>query len=144
MNFKKQAEKLENFLNDEVHKTLPIAEFSDGTVVYKDYKIKKNKKQYWTLRKAGLADTIDVYYLKASAILAAKFYEKTNISKMQEIKRLDSLYQQNYVDSIIFKHRFNTTADIDRRDLSLWRWELSATRAASLKDTIATMFRHAF
>lgn len=144
MNFKRQAEKLENFLNEEFSKNLPIAQFPNGTVVYNGFKIKKNKSDTWVLYKSNVANPIEYFNLKACALLAAKYYEKNNINKLNEIKGLDQLYQQNYNDSVIFKHRFKTSKDVDRRDLALWRWEVTNLRANEIKAKIAHMFRLTF
>jgi hypothetical protein len=144
MNFKRHAQKLETFLNDEFAKNLPVVQLPNGTVVYNHFKVKKNKANVWALQKTNLASPIDVFNLKVCALLAAKFYEKNNINKLNEIKRLDQLYQQNLNDSIIFKHRFKTSKDAVRRDIALWRWELTHARAKDTKNKIANMFRLTF
>lgn len=144
MNFKRHAQKLETFLDEEFAKNLPVAQLPNGTLVYKHYKIKKNKLNVWTLSKVNLASPIEVFNLKVCALLAAKFYEKNNINKINEIKRLDQLYQQSLNDSVIFKHRFKTSKDAVRRDIALWRWEVTDARAKDTKNKIAHMFRLTF
>ena len=141
MNFKRQAEKLETFLTEEFSKNLPIAQFPNGTIVYNSFKIKKNKRNNWVLYKAGVVNPIESFNLKACALITAKLYEKNNITKINEIKALDQTYQHNQTDSAIFKYRFETSKDPDRRDLALWRWELTAQRATETKSKIANMFR---
>jgi hypothetical protein len=144
MNFKKHAQKLETFLEDEFSKKLPVAQFPNGTVVFNNFKIKKDKTNYWVLYKANVASPIETFNLKVCALLAAKFYEKNNINKFNEVRQLDRLYQQNFNDATIFKYRFKTSKDSDRRDIALWRWEITDSRAKATRNQIAHMFRLTF
>jgi hypothetical protein len=143
MNFKKQAERLENFLEEEFKKELPIALLSDGSLVYADFRIKRNKQGSWNLyRLKGFL--VDKFNLKACALMAAKHYTNNKLTAYNEIKQLDSRYQQNATDATIFKHRYTTVKDLDRRDLALWRWELTDSRARRTKVEIAAKFKSMF
>lgn len=144
MNFKRYAQKLETFLNDEFKKNLPVVQLPNGTLIYNHFRVKKNKSNVWSLQKTNLSSPIEVFNLKVCALLAAKFYEKNNINKLNEVKRLDQLYQHSLNDAIIFKHRFKTSKDAVRRDIALWRWEITNSRAKDTKSKIAYMFRLTF
>jgi len=143
MNFKKQAEKLEKYLNEEFSKELPIALMPDGSIVYKNYRIKQTKQKYWRLYRIG-GNLIDTFNLKACALMAAKLYSINQLTAYNEVKNLDNSYQKNATDATIFKHRYQTTADPVRKDTVLWRWELSNARADSFKLQISQKFKTMF
>lgn len=143
MNYKRQAKQLENFLEDEFKKNIPIAVLPDKSIVYKRYRIKQNKKGLWQLAYLG-SDNIAEFRIKTTAILAAKFYDKTDFKRYNEVKLLDTHYWNNSNDAGFFKYRYENAKDIDRRDLFLWRWELASSRAKRYKDEISTMFKSNF
>ncbi len=141
---KQKAQQLEHFLEEEFSKKLPLAVLKNNDVVYKGFVIKQNKEGKYLLTYATTGDTIDEFRLKATAILAAKFFETNQFQRLNEIKILDTGYWQNFVDSSFFKERVRTTADLDKRDMYLWRWEITRTRTRNYKEEISRMFRHAF
>jgi hypothetical protein len=143
MNFKRHAEKLEKYLEDEFKRELPILVLPDKSVVYKNFKIKQDKQGLWNLFKVG-GFKIDSFNLKACALMAAKHYSVNNITAYNQIKNLDVAYQQNATDASIFKYRYQTVKDIDRRDLALWRWEITDSRAKFTKLEIASKFKSMF
>jgi hypothetical protein len=143
MNYKRQAKQLENFLEDEFKKNIPIAVMPDKSIVYKRYKIRQNKKGLWQLAYVD-SDSISEFRIKTTAILAAKFYDKTDFKRYNEVKTLDTQYWNNSNDAEFFKYRYENAKDLDRRDLFLWRWELAASRAKRYKETISSMFKSNF
>jgi hypothetical protein len=143
MNFKKQAEKLENYLDAEFKLKMPVAVMPDGSLVYKEFKVKQNKQRSWTLsRIKGFA--IDSFNLKACALIAARYYSINDISKYNEIKLLDTLYNKNATDAVIFRHNYEKTKDPVTRDTSLWRWEICNQNAKYAKSQITTKFKILF
>jgi hypothetical protein len=143
MNFKRHAEKLETYLEDEFKRKLPILVLPDKSVVYKNFKIKQDKQGRWNLFKIG-GFKIDTFNLKACALMCAKYYSVNSLGAFNEIKNLDINYEQNAVDASIFKYRYQTVKDIDRRDLAMWRWEITDARAKVAKTEIASKFKSMF
>jgi hypothetical protein len=143
MNYKKQAKQLENFLEEEFKKTIPIAVLPDKSIVYKRYKIKQSKQGLWQLSYVG-SDNISEFRIKTTAILAAKFYDRTDFKRYNEVKLLDTQYWNNSNDAGFFKYRYENAKDLDRRDLFLWRWELASSRAKQYKEQISSMFKSNF
>ena len=143
MNYKKQAKQLENFLEEEVKKTMPLAILPDNSLVYKRYKIKQNKKGTWNLSYLG-GDFIEEFKIKTTATLAAKFYDRDNFTRYNEVKMLDVQYWTNSTDASIFKYRRENTKDYDKRDLYTWRWEIADSRAKHYKELISRMFKANF
>lgn len=143
MNFKKEAEKLESFLEEELRANVPLVVLPDKTIVYKTFKIKRNKIGDWDLKHSN-NDIIDSFKLKTSAILAAKYYEISDFNKYNNIKMLDSLYWINVSDTNFFKQRFLTTKDLDRKDIYLSRWVLTRSRTRRYKDEISSLFSRTF
>lgn len=143
MNIKKHAARLEAYLEEEVKQELPVAILKDGSLGYKQFRIKQSRQGSWTLKRHG-GFLIDNFNLKACALMAAKYYSIDALAKYNEIKILDDLYQKNATDSTIFKHRYTTVKDADRKDLYLWRWELTEQRAKSAKQQIVSKFKIVF
>ena len=94
MNFKRQAERLEQYLEAEFKDTLPIAVMANGSVVYKNFKIKQNKRGNYSLYRIG-GNFIDKFNLKACALMAAKYYSVNSLTPYNEVKDLDNNYHQN-------------------------------------------------
>lgn len=143
MNFKQQAKKLEHYLEEEFKKNIPLLVLNNHTVVYKNYKVKQNKNKTWDLKKSN-GDLIDSFKLKATALLAAKFYDQNNFKKYNEVKILDSQYWSTFVDSSFLKQRYNTTKDYELKDLYYSRWDISNTASEYYKDKISEIFRRSF
>ena len=143
MNFKRQAKRLESFLEEEFNKKQPIAVMPDGTTVYKEFKIKPTASGAWGLyRIKGLI--VDVFETKACALIAANYYSNSRFDLYNEIKLLDSNYHKNFVDSTMFKQRSKTAKDVDLKDLALWRWEITSARANYAKQEISRKFNSMF
>jgi hypothetical protein len=143
MNFKKQAEKLEKFLEDEFKSKVPIVVLKDGTLVYKTFKIKKVDSGNWVLRNF-IGDDIDIFKLKVSAVLAAKFYSNNNLTIYNQIKVLDTDYWTNSYDSMVFRERYEKSNDIFKKEVYNSRWGITKHRADNYKQQIIGMFTRNF
>ncbi len=145
MNIKRAASKLAK-LYEEEKDNLPLVPLENGAVAYKDFVIKQNKQGLWAVyRKSNSRlDYIDQFNLKSAACMAARHYSRNDIMGTAEVHNLDSGYWHNHIGSEIFKYRFKNTKDVDRRDLFLWRWEMTSQRAKFYKQKITTAFTHAF
>lgn len=143
MNFKKQAKQLEQFLDDEFKQKVPLALLPNGSIAYGNFLVKQNKKKEWQLSRAG-GLPFDSFNIKSSAIMAAKFYSSNNFSRYSELKLLDQLYFKNHTDAELFKQRYTTTKDLDKRDLYLARFIQSEQHATYAKEQIASRFKMLF
>jgi hypothetical protein len=143
MNYKKQADKLERFLEDEFTKKIPIVVLPNNDLVYKRFRIHKNKAGSWEFRHVA-GDLIDSFNLKATAVLAAKFYDICRFDRYNEIKNLDTGYWNNSLDSIRFKHRLTEINKDDKKVLYAARYVVTASRAERYKEKISTIFRNNF
>ena len=143
MNFKKQAEKLERFLEQELRSKSPLLVLPDRSVVYKRFKIKQNNLGLWELRFIN-SDVIDKFRLKATAVLAAKYYHYDRFDAYNRIKNLDSEYWTNSTDSLNFKQRYESAKDLEKRDIYLARWEITYARSKQYQQEIERMFTYAF
>ena len=143
MNFKKQAEKLERFLEDEFTRKIPIVVLSNKDILYKRFRIHRTKDGQWEL-KYVTGDSIEKFYLKATALLAAKFYDLCRFDRYNEIKNLDTGYWYNSLDSIRFYSRLENTRQTDKMVLYAARHTLTKARAVKYKELISSMFRNNF
>jgi hypothetical protein len=143
MNFKKQARQLETFLEEEFKSKLPIALLPDGSLAYNNFIVKRNKAQQWQLsRPKGSA--LDLFNVKSCAIIAAKLYGRNAFSKYAELKILDELYHKNHTDALAFKERYQTTKDLDKRDVYVARYIQSKQNAEYAKAQISSKFKMLF
>lgn len=143
MNFKRTAEKLEKFLEEELTRTPPIALLHDGSLVYNNFIIKKNCKQEWELKRAS-GNVLDTFNLKSIAIGAAKLYSSNNFKYYNEIKILDTMYAKNSADADRFKIRYQTTNDLELRDLYVARHVEAKVNADFAKKQIVKQFKTLF
>jgi hypothetical protein len=143
MNFKQQAVKLEKFLEEEFKNKVPLIVLPDNTLVYKRFKIKKNRKGCFDLTHIN-NDIIDTFKLKATAAIAAKKYHYNRFDLYNNIKNLDTEYWTNSIDSLLFKQRFYSCKNTDKKLIYLARWELTEYRAKHYKEQITMMFRSSF
>ena len=144
MNLSYKARQLEQMFKQDVSNLLPVTVLADKSIVYKKYRIVRNKLGIFELRYVKTGDLIDKFRTKSSALLAAKFYDKDNFTRYNEVVSLDTRYYINLTDSEIFRHKVKTTKDLERRDLFQWRFELTEQRAKSYKDEITRLFKTHF
>jgi hypothetical protein len=138
------VQELAKHFEEDLNRTLPISIQPDGSIVYKGYVIKQSKTGNWGLFNLHSMDKIDEFYLKTSALMAAKRYSTTQFEKFFEIKSLDSRYWANYVDSQVYGHNVKTAKDFDKYQVLVTRYEHSKFLAEHYKDKISTMFRWSF
>lgn len=143
MNFKYQAEKLENFLEENFQKNIPVAVLSNGNLVYKNFVIKKNSQDKWELIRFK-GNKLDTFNLKTCAILGAKFYNVNNFSRYNELKILDSFYFKHQIDSEIYKKRYDQTQDLALKDMFMARLSESKQQADYAKEKIISKFKALF
>jgi hypothetical protein len=145
MTIKQVAKKLEKFLED-VNDMMPLTILPDGSVAYKNYIIKKNKDASWSLSRIQNQSKIliEVFNLKSSALLAANYHRTNRIDLLIETKILDEHYWVNYNDHLTFKELYKKTKDLVKRDLYLWRGELTRDRADFYRNKISNAFATAF
>lgn len=143
MNFKRTAEKLEQFLEEELTRKPPIALLNDGSLAYNNFIIKKNSRQQWDLKRPG-GSVLDTFNLKSTALSAAKMYGSNNFRLYQEIKILDSVYSKNSIESDRLKERYTTTKDFELRDLYIAKYVEAKQQADYAKKQIVRQFKALF
>ena len=137
---KEQATQFE----EDFKKTLPIAILSNGNIVYKQYIIKSNEQGDWVITKPSVIDPIETFYLKTSALMAAKAYDRNDLNKMFEIKQMDTEYRNNHTASLIFANNIKKAKDFGRYVVLLNKLEYSQERTEHFKEKISKMFKWSF
>ena len=144
-NKRKIAEKLENLLQEEFSKSLPVAVLPDKTVLYKNYKIKPAKGGSFSLRFGGRNyEEIGHFNLKACALMAAKKHDRCQLEAFREIEELDRKYWTNYIDTKYYEEKIKKTKDFERYCILNSRLDLSRQRAVDYKAKIQRMFTSSF
>ena len=110
----KVIKQLAKQFEDDIKRTLPVSIQPNGNIVYKDYYIKKNAFDNWALYNLRTHDFIEQFYLKTSALMAAKAYNNVQLEKYFEIKRLDNQYWANYCDTLIYRNNIKKAKDFNR------------------------------
>jgi len=145
MSIDKAVKRFERLLS-EVKNIMPTVVLSDGSVGYYNYVIRKNAKGQWDLLQRGkqYKNSIATFYLKTSALMAAKQHKHNRIMELSRTKDLDQRYWSNYTDSIYFKALYAHTKDEVKRDVFLWRYEQTRDRSQWYRNEITQVFNHSF
>ena len=128
----------------EFNKSMPVTLRKDGSLLYKNYVIKQNNNNNWALYYDGSNESIDEFYLRTCALMGAKAYQSTDLTRYFEIKRLDNKYWASYSDNQVYKKNIKTAKDSERFMILLNKLEDSETQAAYFKETISRMFKWSF
>jgi len=128
----------------ELNKSMPVTVRKDGSLLYKNYVIKQNNNNNWALYYDGSKESIDEFYLKTCALMAAKAYQSTNLNRYFEIKRLDNKYWASYSDNQVYKKNIKTAKDSERFMILLNKLEDSEVQATHFKEAISRMFKWSF
>jgi hypothetical protein len=144
VNKQKVIKELATHFEADLNKTIPLSIQPDGSIVYKEYYVKKTNNEMWNLINLNSHDIVDQYYLKTSAVMAAKAYSKANLTKFFEIKQLDNSYWACYSNSLVYEKNIKKAKEFDRFVILLNKLELSREQTEEYKDKISTMFRWSF
>jgi uncharacterized protein involved in propanediol utilization len=140
----KVIKELATQFEEDFKKTLPISIQPNGSIVYKQYLIKTNKQGDWCIHKHGVLDPLGTFYLKTSALMATRAYDRNNLNKMFEIERLDVDYKNNHTDSLVYANNIKKAKDFGRFMILLNKLEYSQERTEYFKDKISKMFKWSF
>ena len=144
MSIDRAVDKFETLLK-EVDKLMP-AVLKDGSVGYHNYIVKKNKIGLWDLIQIGkkFKNYIGSFYLKTSALMAARQHRYNRIMELSRTKDIDQRYWSNHMDAINFREMYKRTKDEVKRDVFLWRYEQAKDRSEHYKYEITQAFTYAF
>jgi hypothetical protein len=140
----KVIKELASQFEQELNKTLPISIQPNGSIVYKNYLIKINQQGDWAIYKPGVIDPLGTFYLKTSALMAARAYDRNDLNKMFEIEHLDTDYKNNHTDSLVFANSIKKAKDFSRYLILLNKLEYSQERTEHFQEKISRMFKWSF
>jgi hypothetical protein len=140
----KVIQHLAETFEQDLKKTIPISIQPDGSIVYKSHYVKQVANGNWGLFNLNNKELIEEFYLKTSALMAAKAYAAIQLEKYFEIKRLDNRYWANYTDSLIYGRNMKTAKDFDKYQVLVTRYEHSAFLSEHFKEEISKMFKWSF
>lgn len=141
---KRKISELAEQFQEELDRKLPVTVLPTGGVVYKNYLVKQDKVNRWSLYNYQNGTLIESFFLKTCALMAAKAYCSTLLDKFSEVKRLDNGYWASYSDRLVFQHNIKTARDFDRYLMLLTRLEESQFREQRFKIEISRMFKWTF
>ena len=128
----------------ELNKSMPVTVRKDGSLLYKNYVIEQNNNNNWALYHAGSNESIDEFYLRTCALMGAKAYQNTDLTRYFEVKRLDNKYWASYSDNQVYKKNIKTAKDSERFMILLNKLEDSEVQATHFKEAISRMFKWSF
>lgn len=140
----KISNKQRNIIEQQLLKELPIKIVGD-VITYNDYVIKQDNQGYWNLYANfnGL-DLVDKFYLKISALMAAKKYEKCMMGDFKFILSMDQHYAKLDNDITHFRYQMKKTNDIVKKDNYLFRLQECYITISNIKEQIQQMYRTSF
>lgn len=123
---------------------LPIR-VSNNVLEYNDYVIKQQPNKFWGLYTNfnGL-DLIKNFYLRISALMAAKKYESTKMQDFNHIVALDQEYCKLYNDIEIFRFQAKKTADSAKKDNYYFRLQEAKLRLEHVRSQLEKLYRTTF
>jgi hypothetical protein len=140
---KKQVKELAVQFEAELNRSLPISIQPNGSIVYKNFIIKRTPVGMWGLYNLSSMYLLESFQLKTCALMAAKQYT-INLNKFFEIKRIDTKYWNFFSDVQVYKHNIKRTKDFDRYVILLNKLEHSEEVSAYYKEVISRMFKWTF
>ena len=143
-NKNRTVSELASTFEEELKKTLPITVHPSGSIAYKDYAIVKNKSGNWCIYHVRSKDKVDEFYLRTTALMAAKAYSQSKLEKFHEIKRLDNRYWANFFDYQTSSKNIKNAKEFDRYTILLNKLEHSKHLTEYYKEEISRMFKWSF
>jgi hypothetical protein len=140
---KKQVKELAVQFEAELNRSLPISIQPNGSIVYKNFVIKRTPNSMWGLYNLNSQYLLESFQLKTCALMAAKQYT-INLNKFFEIKRIDTKYWNFFSDVQVYKHNIKRAKDFDRYVILLNKLEHSEELSAYYKEVISRMFKWTF
>lgn len=139
---KTTAGNLDNMLRDFIIKGGIITPVSKNVFRYKNYLVTRDRTGGWNvfLINGNTKRHIESTFLKVSAFAICKAHDKNKYNVILDIKKEDSIFERNYLDSLFFKNTYNTSTDYDKKDTALWRLEIVHEKAALAKKKIDRIF----
>jgi hypothetical protein len=131
-------------MEQELLNELPI-KINGNIIEYNNYIIKQDKQGYWDLYANfnGL-DLVNKFYLRISAVMAAKQYEKSKMQEFNSILSMDSHYSKLHNDILHFRHQMKKTSDVVKKDNYLFRLQECYLKLTNIKQEIEKMYRASF
>ena len=131
-------------LEEDFKKTLPISVLPNGNIVYKQYTIKPMGNGNWALVNTNNTYIVEEFYLKTTALMAAKAYARVDLNKFFEIKRIDNKYWACHSDLQVYKKNIKNAKDFDRFCILLNKLENSQAESDTYREKISQMFKWTF
>jgi len=128
----------------ELDRKLPLTVLPDGGIVYEGFLVKQNKLGNWAVYSVKDKSLIQQYFLKTCALMAAKAYDKVQLDKFNEIKRLDNCYWASHSDKQVYTKNIKTAKDFERYLILLNKLEESELKETFYKEEISKMFKWSF
>lgn len=131
-------------IEQELLKELPIKRHGDS-IEYNNYVIRQTKDGLWALYANfnGL-DLVDKFFLRISAVMAARKYEKCLMSEFNSIKSVDQHYNQLRNDIEIFEYLIKKSTDSARKDTYYFRLQECKLRIQGVRAEVESMYRCTF
>lgn len=131
-------------IEQQLLKEVPI-KIVNNVVTYNNYVIKQDKQEYWNLYANfnGL-DLVERFYLRISAVMAAKKYEKSYMREFKLILSMDQQYAKLENDILHFRYQMKKTNDIVKKDNYLFRLQECYMTISVIKEQIQQMYRTSF
>jgi hypothetical protein len=128
----------------EVKLRSPIVLLPNGFISYHEYLIGELDNGNWGIYNTVTNEPIDQFYLRCSALIAAKSHKDINIQSFYTIKQLDRKYWASFHNTILFKQRITGKLDYDHYLIIMDRLEDSVIQQTTHKDKIIKMFKATF
>lgn len=140
----KLIKELAEHFTEEFEKIHQIIVLPNNDVVYKDYIIKKMSNENYGIYHKLSKDLVGQFFHRACAVMAAKAYNNSMLTRYNEIKQLDNRYWANRCDNLVYRKNIKTAKEFERYLVLLNKLEDSDRKTEHYKEEISRMFKWSF
>jgi len=141
---KPNVQKIAETFEAEFNKTMKLVPLPDGSVAYKNFIVKENKKGIWQILSKTTLDPHGEFNLKSCALIGAKALDRLDFNGFNEVKQLDNKYWSNYTTVQVCQHHIKKIKEFDRYMIMLNKLEHSTWLADIYKEEISKRFHWSF
>lgn len=140
---RKFLDEITHTFEKELNQSLSINVIKD-TIIYRNYVIKLDKNKTWCLCTQDNKRPIDIFFMKVSALIAAKAIIEGDIDSFNRIKFIDRLYTTSKNDIVFYKNILRNTKSPTKQCIIETKMDLSLARIEHYKKEIQGSFIESF
>lgn len=136
----RSIKELESFFTYTLETYLPIWALPDGSLLYKNYRIKQLSNQNWGVFNFQNKDFVDQFFTKSCALIAADSHLNVNVNIYNQVKQLDTRYWAHCFDATLYRNSINNSRSYEDYLTFVNKLEYTKLKETYYKNKIAEIF----